>query len=95
MATKPLPTDPHTDSATEEACHLGALGYSTKMIQRATGFTPCQVNYRLHQQGIKRKDYRDGTSAVAQLVLATTKKIVLSELRQHYVETGRTKESKK
>lgn len=39
---------------------LGIAGRSTKMIQKKTGFSACQVNYRLHVGNVRRKDYRDG-----------------------------------
>lgn len=48
---------------------LAALGFSTKMIVEQTGLTPCQVSYRLTKGRIKRKDYRDGTSDIAQRVI--------------------------
>lgn len=53
---------------------LGGMGFSTVMITETTGLTPCQVNYRLHKAGIKRKDYRDGTSDMAHRVLNSVPK---------------------
>lgn len=48
---------------------LAKLGFSTKMICETTGLTPCQVSYRLNKARIKRKDYRDGESDMAELVV--------------------------
>lgn len=48
---------------------LGALGFSTKYIMEQTGLTACQISYRLRKGTIKRADYRDGTSAMAQRVV--------------------------
>lgn len=39
---------------------LGLSGRSTKCIMRKTGFSACQVTYRLHAGQVRRKDYRDG-----------------------------------
>lgn len=47
---------------------LGAWGFSTQAIAKRTGLTKCQVTYRLHKAAIKRKDYRDGISHVANLI---------------------------
>ena len=44
---------------------MGSLGFSTRLIMDHTGFTPGQVGYRLRLGGIKRTDYRNGTSAMA------------------------------
>jgi len=48
---------------------LAALGFSTKYIMEETGLSACQVSYRLGKGKIKRKDYRDGTSDMAQRVI--------------------------
>lgn len=57
------------DDSDLQCAMLAALGFSTKMICERTGLTPCQVSYRLNKGRIKRKDYRDGTSAVAERVI--------------------------
>jgi len=95
MPAKPRSTDPKTDADTEEACHLGALGYSTRMIQNETGFTACQVNYRLHKEGIKRKDYRDGVSEIAQLIRVSTRRIVMAQLRHQFNQNAKDREAAK
>ena len=48
---------------------LGAMGFSTKFIAEQTGLSPCQISYRLHKGSIKRTDYRNGESAMAQRVI--------------------------
>lgn len=48
---------------------LAGLGFSTKMIMERTGLTACQVTYRLHKAEIKRADYRNGESAMAQRII--------------------------
>lgn len=52
---------------------LGEYGWTTKAISRETGLSEGQVAYRLHYAGIKRADYRNGTSATAQLVMEVTR----------------------
>jgi hypothetical protein len=42
---------------------------STKYIGERTGLTNCQITYRLAKAGIKRADYRNGGSDMAQRVL--------------------------
>lgn len=49
---------------------LGGMGFSTKMIAERTGLSPCQISYRLNKASIKRRDYRDGTSDVADRMLS-------------------------
>jgi hypothetical protein len=44
---------------------LAGMGFSTKLIVRETGLSPCQVTYRLNKARIKRADYRNGTSYLA------------------------------
>lgn len=58
-----------TSDADLRCAILAALGFSTKMIVEETGLSPCQVSYRLQKGRIKRKDYRDGTSDMAQRVI--------------------------
>jgi ABC-type hemin transport system substrate-binding protein len=40
-----------------------------KPIAEETGMSPGQVLYRLKQAGVKRKDYRNGSSGMAKIVL--------------------------
>lgn len=58
-----------------ECVILGAQGFSTKMIMERTGLSFCQVNYRLHKATIKRADYRNGHSDVAEQVLSRTRNL--------------------
>lgn len=48
---------------------LAGMGFSTKMIMAETGLSACQISYRLQKGRIYRKDYRDGTSDVAQRMM--------------------------
>lgn len=48
---------------------MGAMGFSTKFIGEQTGLSPCQISYRLKKGSIKRADYRNGDSAMAQRVI--------------------------
>lgn len=50
-------------------CMLAALGFSTQFIMQETGLTACQVAYRLNKGMVKRADYRNGGSAIAQRVM--------------------------
>jgi hypothetical protein len=55
---------------------------------RKTGLTACQVTYRLHKEGIKRMDYRNGDSQFSQKMLQVGRTIfeqsVLSRLAKNY-----------
>jgi len=53
-----------------ECAFLGEMGQSTKAIVEGTGLTPCQVNYRLHKAGIKRSEFRNGRSEIAQKLIS-------------------------
>ena len=55
-----------------EAVVLAGLGFSTALIVKKTGLTPCQVSYRLGKARVKRSDYRNGGSQVAKVVIANT-----------------------
>lgn len=68
MSTKPKRVSWSNDECLEVAI-LGALGFSTRYICERTGLTPCQVSYRLGKGSIKRADYRNGESAMAQRVM--------------------------
>jgi len=48
---------------------LASMGFSTKMICDRTGLSPCQVAYRLHKAKIKRAEYRNGESRMAERVM--------------------------
>jgi hypothetical protein len=52
-----------------ECAFLGAMGFSTRYISTQTHLGGGQVNYRLKKAHIRRMDYRNGTSAFAQIML--------------------------
>lgn len=66
--TKPKRVTWSTDEELECAI-LASLGFSTRFIEARTGLTPCQVTYRLKKADIKRADYRNGESTMAQRVI--------------------------
>lgn len=69
LHVKPRRVDFAREGEDFEVALLGSLGKSTKFIVKYTGLSPCQVTYRLGRGKIKRKDYRDGTSAVSKKIL--------------------------
>lgn len=64
---------------------MGALGFSTQYIMEQTGLTNCQVNYRLGIAEIRRKDYRNGHSQEARMVLANATARLRRPLRERLV----------
>ena len=52
-----------------DCCMYAMMGLSTKCIMERTGLSHSQVTYRLNKAQVKRKEYRDGTSDFAQLVM--------------------------
>lgn len=68
MKTKPIRVTWTGDDELRCAI-LAGMGFSTKFIMEETGLTQSQISYRLNKGQIKRKDYRDGQSAVAERVL--------------------------
>ncbi len=70
MNTKPIRVT-WTRSDELRCAMLAGMGFSTKLIVRETGLTPCQVSYRLNKGNIKRSDYRNGGSFVAQNMINT------------------------
>lgn len=60
------------------------MGFATQMISENTGLTTSQVAYRLRRARVYRKDYRNGSSDMAQRVIdrvvpasASTKRQIL------------------
>lgn len=51
------------------AVYMAERGASTKYIMRETGFSPCQVTYRLSASSTKRMDYRNGLTPVAKQLM--------------------------
>ncbi len=68
MNTKPIKVT-WTRSDELRCAMLAGMGFSTKLIVKETGLTPCQVTYRLNKARIKRADYRNGQSHVAQMTI--------------------------
>ena len=61
---------------TAEACHLGALGFSMRIIQDTTGFTENQIVYKLHKKGIRLSDYKNKKSKLARVIHKSARKAV-------------------
>jgi hypothetical protein len=68
LKAKPRKVNPFTYSGDFQVALLAQFGFSTKLITKETGLTPSQVSYRTKKFGIKRSDYRDGTSMGAEAV---------------------------
>jgi len=56
----------------KNAVRLVALGYANLLITRITGLTPGQILWRSKLMGVRRSDYRNGTSRLAQYVVNRT-----------------------
>ena len=68
MKTRPMRVNWASDQDLQCAI-LGAMGFSTRFIGEQTGLSPCQISYRLSKGRIKRADYRNGESEMAQRVM--------------------------
>ena len=68
MKTRPMRVNWASDEDLQCAI-LGAMGFSTRFIGEQTGLSPCQISYRLFKGRIKRADYRNGESEMAQRVM--------------------------
>lgn len=62
---------------------LASLGFSTRLIHSRTGLSPGQIGYRLRLGAIKRQDYRNGDSQVADRILSQSRRVVASEVQAH------------
>lgn len=70
-AVKTLPRRVHWSQKEDfDVLVLGTLGFSTRFIKSQTGFTDCQVGYRLKKGDVKRATYRNGDSDIATMVLS-------------------------
>jgi len=69
MKAKPKKVDWRNNLDDIRVVIMGKLGLSTKAIIRDTGFTPCQVAYRLSKASVRRLDFRNGESNMARIVL--------------------------
>jgi hypothetical protein len=65
----PQPVDFGNNDHDLECAILGEAGWHTSAIARETNLTESQVQYRLGRAGVKRKDYRDGRSEMANFML--------------------------
>jgi hypothetical protein len=62
---------------------LASLGFSTSLIHSRTGLSPGQIAYRLRMGAIKRNDYRNGDSQLAERILSQSHRVAVSEVRSH------------
>ena len=62
---------------------LGSLGFSTRLIMRHTDLTPSQIGYRLRKGEIRRSDYRNGDSSVAESMMQRARSVAVPALKQH------------
>ena len=65
---------------------MGSLGFSTNLIMRHTELTTSQVGYRLRKAEIRRTDYRNGDSAVAESMLQKARVIAIPAVKAHLKE---------
>ncbi len=62
--------------------NLARMGFSDKLIQQRTGFTPCQIHYRLSKAGVTRREYRLGESEIGQMVVNGTEENTRKRLEE-------------
>lgn len=62
---------------------LGSLGFSTRLIMAHTDLTPSQIAYRLRKGEIRRSDYRNGDSAIANNMLQRARVVAVPALKEH------------
>ena len=84
---KPRPVDFFGRDNDFECAVLGSMGFSNRMIISKTRLTPGQIGYRLKKAQVKRMDYRDGTSDMAQLVIKSLRTTIDKEVIHHLKET--------
>jgi len=65
---------------------LGSMGFSTKLIGSKTNLSIGQVLYRLKRGSIKRKEYRDGQSVSAGIVLRDAEERVSERIRRNLLK---------
>ncbi len=65
---------------------LGSLGFSTRLIMRHTDLTPSQVGYRLRKGDIRRTDYRNGDSSLAEAMLRRARVVAIPAVKEHLKE---------
>jgi hypothetical protein len=73
-----------TDNNKDILCvKLGAQGLSTKYIMKATGYSFCQVSYRLGLAEISRADFRNGRGRFVKAFIKITGDEMERQLRLH------------
>jgi hypothetical protein len=72
-----------------ECALLGSLGFSSAMIQSKTGLTSGRISYRLRKVSIKRMEYRNGESTMANLVYRNMRPTIERELRSYLKENNK------
>ena len=65
---------------------LASLGFSSRLIQSRTGLSTGQIGYRLRMGSIKRRDYRNGDSQLADRILNQSHRIAVSDVRSHIIK---------
>jgi hypothetical protein len=71
---------------------LGGLGFSTKLIMEHTDLRPSQIAYRLRKGDIRRSDYRNGESSVAENLLQRAQTVAVPAIKQHLRSFNNTKQ---
>jgi hypothetical protein len=62
---------------------LASLGFSSHLIHKRTGLSKGQIAYRLRMGAIKRQDYRNGHSMLADRILSQSHRVAVTEVRAH------------
>jgi hypothetical protein len=81
--TKPIPLN-WKDPEQLRAAVLAGMGFSNECIRHyCPTLTDGQIGYRVHKSGLKRSDYRNGTSFIAKYVIQKT-----GSYAEHRIEEG-------
>lgn len=83
--TTPKRVDFLNDKTDLQVLILGELGFSTAFIHEKTGYTGCQIAYRLRKQSLRRSSYRNGESTAALFVLSKSEHKLAHEIRNKIV----------
>lgn len=82
--TQPRAVDFVNNRRTDYQCAmLGALGFSTGFIETKTGLSSGQIQYRLRTASISRKEFRNGTSPFAKMLIGHAKEVAAPRLEHH------------
>ena len=63
-------------------CRLALLGFSTKLIMEKCHLSKPQVLYRLRKVRIRLRDYRNGNSEIASIVIQRTEQATKKDLEE-------------